>query len=98
MKFTEELTSLKRTINSQLIHYLEQRVVAEQKAADLLQQERDLEIASVRAGNVVGLQDNCCVNCYVFQGINTPLSVVYSDDHLDKFSCKSCASIYEVSA
>ncbi|MES2627246.1 MAG: hypothetical protein V4628_18310 [Pseudomonadota bacterium] len=98
MKFTEELSSLKRRINNELIHHLSQRIVAEQKAADLLQQERDLEIASARAGNVVDLQDNCCVNCYVFKGINIPVTVVYSDDHLDKFSCKSCAVVYEVSA
>ncbi len=98
MKFTEELISLKRKINCDLIQFLEQRLAAEQKVAELLQQKKHLEMASVRAGNVTDLQDNCCVNCYVYTGINAPLSVVYSDDHLDKFSCKSCDAVYEVSA
>ena len=98
MKFVQELNALKREINNEIVNHLEQRLAAEIKAAELLQRERDLESASARAGNVVDLEDNCCVKCYVFRGINSPLSVTYSDDHVDKFSCKNCEAVYAVSA
>ncbi len=95
-KFLDMIEDIKANLSDQVDQAKQELQNINARQAELETELSELEPRQLRAQNLKSRDDLICAECFILHDIESPLTSIPGESHVDRFRCRKCESEYEL--